>query len=115
VILFSDLLGPVEEILKALRHLRHRKTEVIIFHILSPEEIRFPFSSPATFVGLEGEGRVHADPEGIREIYLKEFQGFLEACRRGCLEHGIDYCLCETSEPLDGALIRYLARREALG
>jgi len=114
VILISDLLGPIEKILMPLKLLRHRMTEVIIFHLLSEDELEFPFSSPSIFQGLEGEGDVQADPDSVRRAYLEELHGFLDLCRKGSLEQDIDYCLCRTSDPLDRSLVRYLARRSAL-
>lgn len=114
-ILISDLLGPKEGILRALRLLIRKKVEVVIFHILTREEIEFPFTSPSVFVGLEGEGQALADPEGIRSSYLKEFQDWLDSCRKECFEEGIDYYLCRTSDPPDRSLLQYFARRESLG
>jgi len=115
VIVLSDLMDDPEEVLSGLKHLRHRKHEVIVFHVLDPAERSFPFEDPAVFQGMEGEGEVPLEPWHVRAEYrkkVKEWTGLLEG---ECREHGIDYALLETSQPFDVALLRYLARRRKMG
>jgi uncharacterized protein (DUF58 family) len=114
VILISDLFDEADLVLDALRQFRHRKNEIIVFHILDPYELEFPFKDLTIFRGMEGEGQILADPRGIKFTYQAEIRSFVEKYRQVCLENGIDYCLIKTSTPLDQALTEYLAKRERL-
>ncbi len=114
VIVISDLLGDPEEILVGLRHLRHRKHEVILFHVLDEFELAFPFESMAKFVGLENMGEELVNPLSIRKAYLEELASYQEALKRGCRASRIDYVPMDTSQPLDIALTSYLATRQEM-
>jgi len=111
VIIMSDLFDDVPSMLAGLKHFRHRRHEVILFHILDPAELDFPFSQVTLFKGLEGFGDLLTDPKALRKAYLAEFQGFLKQVRQGCRAQRIDYVEMPTSQPLDVALSSYLARR----
>ncbi len=114
VIVISDLLGDTTDILFGLRHLRHRKHEVILFHVLDRAELEFPFQSTVKFEGLEGLPEAIVDPIAIRKGYLAELGSYLEQVRRGCRNHRIDHVLMNTSQPLDVALSSYLAHRSEM-
>ena len=111
VVLISDLLDEPEPTIKGLRHLRSRGTDVVVFQILDPNELTFPFHGASRFKDLENADEVTADPSAIRASYLRELAGMtLKYDRelRGC---GIDYVQLDTSQPLDFALLAYLAAR----
>jgi uncharacterized protein (DUF58 family) len=114
VILISDLLDDAQELLFGLRHLRHRKHEVIVFHVMDRAELEFPFQTTLKLEGLEEAGEEVVDPIAIRKGYLAELEAFLEQVRRGCRTNRIDYVLMDTSQPLDVALSSYLATRSEL-
>jgi uncharacterized protein (DUF58 family) len=114
VIVISDLLDDVQDLLFGLRHLRHRKHEVILFHVMDKAELEFPFQSTMKLEGLEGLPEEVVDPIAIRKAYLGELEAFMEAIRRGCRTNRIDYVLMDTSQPLDVALSSYLATRSEL-
>lgn len=111
VIVLSDLFDDVPSLLAGLKHFRHRRHEVILFHILDPAELEFPYDQLTLFKGLEQFGDVLADPRALRKAYLAEFQEFLKQVRQGCRAQRIDYVEMPTSQPLDVALSSYLARR----
>ncbi|MHB8902556.1 MAG: DUF58 domain-containing protein [Thermoguttaceae bacterium] len=111
VIVLSDLFDDVPSMLAGLKHFRHRRHEVILFHILDPAELDFPFRRMTMFEGLEGAPRVIADPPALRKAYLKEFQGYIRQLRQGCRMHRIDYVQMRTDESFDLALSTYLASR----
>ena len=113
VAIISDFFAPLNDTLAALRHLRHRRHDIIAFHILDPDEISFPFEHPMLFRDLEGEGELVADARALRDGYLHELRSFVEHLRRGCQQNEVDYSLLETSQPLDVALSKYLAARLA--
>jgi uncharacterized protein (DUF58 family) len=112
VILLSDCFDALVPLLRALRRLRHQGHEVLLFHILAPEEIEFPFGRLTQFRNLErADDRVLMDPRRLRHEYLKNFGAFCEGLRRGITDMGGDYHLLRTDEPIDRALGVYLNKR----
>ncbi len=111
IIVISDLLGPVDQTLIGLRHFRHRKHEVIVFHLLDRDELVFPFNDLTRFDGLEGEPPLLVDPHTVRAEYLRAFGAFSEALERGCREIDVDLVRMPTDEPVDQLLSAYLAAR----
>ncbi len=111
ILLFSDLFGDPAAILKGLQHFRHKRHEVVIFHILDRDELEFPFRDSAIFEGMEGEAPITAEPNSLRREYLKVFGEYLDILKRGCRELNMDYQQFPTDQPIDAALSRYLANR----
>ena len=113
VILISDLLADVEDILAGLTHLRHDGHNVVVLHTLDPYELEFPFKGTWLFEGLEGEDPLTTQPERIREDYLKNFDEYLTALKAGCVASAIDYVTVDTSRPLDDVLNEFIYLRQA--
>ncbi len=113
VVVLSDLFDDVPNILKGLRHFRHRRHEVIVFHIMDPAELEFPFREPTLFKGLEGIPDVLVEPAALRKAYREEVTNFLNELKRGCQAIDIDYVPLRTDRTLDVALTGYLASRSA--
>lgn len=111
VVVLSDLFDNVAGIVAGLKHLRHRRHEVIVLHVLDPAELDFPFERTTLFKGLEQLPEVLTDPRALRKAYLAEFERFQAAVRAGCRSNRIDYVLLRTDQPLDLALSSYLASR----
>jgi uncharacterized protein (DUF58 family) len=111
VILVSDLLDEPADVIQGLKHLRFKGSEVIVFHLLDPAEVSFPFSEPARFLDLENGQEVAVVPGQVRAEYLRRIGDLIETYRRELGVSGIDYRLVETTEPLDFALMSYLASR----
>ena len=111
VVIISDLMTDRAEILRGLQHLRYRRHEVIVFHILDPEELDFSFRENVLFKGMEGMGDLLAEPKALRAAYLDAVDRFMTDVRRGCRDTGVDYVQLRTSDPLEIALSAYLARR----
>ncbi len=111
VVLVSDLLDDPATVLDGLKHFRYRGTDVIVFHILDPYELRFPFEQAARFRDMETDEEVAAVPGTIRDDYLEKIQGLIAFYRRELGLAGIDYCLLETSQPLELGLMAYLMTR----
>ncbi len=114
VTVISDLYHEPEAVLRALSYLKNRGSDVIVFHILDPAEIEFPFEDVANFEDLETGERVPVIPKKIGDEYRERIRTHVDALSRLLSEHQIDYYLFNTSMPLDFALFKYLARREAL-
>jgi uncharacterized protein (DUF58 family) len=111
VVVLSDMFDDVASLVAGLKHLRHRRHEVILFHVLDPAEEDFPFRSLTMFKGLEGLPELLVDPQALRKAYLEEFQHFVREVKNGCHARQIDYVPLRTDRPLDLALSTYLAAR----
>ena len=111
VIVLSDLFDDVEVTLAGLKHLRHRRHEVIVMHVLDPAEMDFPFARTTLFRGLEQLPDVLAEPRALRRAYLAEFDRYLRRLQAGCRAQAIDYVSLRTDQPLEVVLSRYLASR----
>jgi uncharacterized protein (DUF58 family) len=111
VVLISDLLDEPEPIIKGLRHLKSRGNDVIVFQVLDPNELTFPFLGSSRFKDVESADEVTAEPASIRSAYLQALEGLRARYERELRSAGIDYRLLDTSKPLDFALLGYLAAR----
>ena len=111
VVLVSDLLDDPARVLDGLKHFRYRGTDVIVFHILDPYELKFPFEQAARFRDVETQEEVMAVPSSVREDYLERVRGLIEFYRRQLGLAGIDYCQLDTSQPLELGLMAYLMTR----
>lgn len=119
VVIVTDLfenIGQHEALLKALRHLRYRGHEVIVFHVLeSATERRFQFPDvPMVFRDMETGEEMSIQPAQLRDNYEEAVRSFSERFRRRCLEYSIDFVEIDTSEPYDAALLAYLNKRKKL-
>lgn len=115
VILISDLLDDPNKILTGLRHFRHNKQEIIVFHILDRQELEFQFNSRTKFKDLESGKTITTEPWHIRSSYRKILENFQGDLQRRCRKHRIDYVPLFTDYPLDRALNEYLRKRQKLG
>ncbi len=113
VIILSDCFDAIGPLMRALRHFRHRHHEVILFHILAPEEIEFPFRKWTQFRNLESPShKLLVDPHRLRKEYLENFNNFCAQLRRQAGQMQIDYHPLRTDEPVDRALGIYLTKRQ---
>jgi uncharacterized protein (DUF58 family) len=111
VILISDLLDEPEQVIRGLKYLRFRGTDVIVFQVLDSHELTFPFERAARFRDLETDDEVVAVPAAVRERYLAGIGDLIDLYRRELRRSGVDYHLLDTSQPLDFALMAYLSTR----
>ena len=111
VVVISDFFDDVASLVAGLKHFRHRRHDVVLWHMLDPAEIDFDLSGPTQFKGLEGFPEVNADPSVIRRAYLKEFAAFQQSLQQACRLNQIDYVLMRTDQPADAALTSFLAAR----
>jgi uncharacterized protein (DUF58 family) len=111
VVLISDLLDDPDRVVDGLRHFRFKGTDVIVFHILDPDEMTFPFERASKFRDMEAGDELMAVPSLVRESYIAELGRVLDFYRRELGSTGIDYKLVNTSEPLEFALMSYLSNR----
>jgi uncharacterized protein (DUF58 family) len=111
VVLISDLLDDPERVIRGLKHFRFRGTDVIVFHVVDPDEIEFPFERATRFEDLETSEEVMAVPPVVRARYLEAVGGFIDRYKRELGGAGIDYELVVTNRPLEFALLSYLSTR----
>jgi uncharacterized protein (DUF58 family) len=111
VVVVSDLFDNVEGMLAGLKHLRHRRHDVIVLHLLDPAEMDFPFQHVTLFKGLEALGDIVTEPRSLRAAYQKEVGAFLQQVRIGCRAQQIDYLQVRTDQRLDTVLSTFLAAR----
>ncbi|MEZ6096238.1 MAG: DUF58 domain-containing protein, partial [Pirellulaceae bacterium] len=111
VILISDLLLPLEDLKKSLQQFRLRKHEVIVMHVMHSDELTFPFDENTLFKGLEVSDELLTEPRALKQAYLESLERHMAGVRKICASSGIDYCLLDTSKPLDAALSSYLGFR----
>jgi uncharacterized protein (DUF58 family) len=115
LILISDLFSAHDEDLeKHLKLLCSRGLEVILFHLLDPDEITLPFDGDIMFESLEDDAPVGVDPEDIREEYQKLLMRQIETWKRDMPGLGVDYVFLETTTPLEQGLSYYLLKRNSL-
>ena len=111
VVLISDLLDDPSRVIDGLRHFRFRGTDVIVFHVMDPDELTFPFERASRFRDIEGDDELMAVPAIVREDYLVALNAAIDTYKRELGGAGVDYRLCNTSEPLEFALMSYLSTR----
>ena len=113
VIIISDLLDDPTAILSGLRHLRHRRHDVILFHLMDPAERTFPFRRPTLFRGMEKMPQILLDGQILRAGYLKQLRLHEETLQEGCRTMEVDYISVDTAMPFDTVLNQYLSSRMA--
>ncbi|MEZ6057880.1 MAG: DUF58 domain-containing protein [Planctomycetaceae bacterium] len=112
VILLSDLLSDTQDLMQALHHLRYQKHEVVVFQILTEEELTFPFRDAVQFRDLEGTvDDIDLDPASMRAEYLRQFTNFLNELKQICRSIPVDYVRLNTKDSYVSALSNYLGRR----
>jgi len=110
-VLISDLLDDPDRVVKGLKHLRFRGTDVIVFQLLDPHELQFPFTGAAKFTDVESADEITAEPSRVREGYLEAMAGLRARYEKELRGAGIDFLTLDTSKPLDFALLAYLDAR----
>ncbi|MFA4986809.1 MAG: DUF58 domain-containing protein [Candidatus Brocadiia bacterium] len=111
IMVFSDLLSPLDEIARGLAYLRHSRHDVVIFHVLDAQERNFGFSGPVDMVDPETGDAVPVAPEIVRGAYLQALGNHIEEVKRECSRQRIEYVGIDTSTPFDRALTQFLVRR----
>lgn len=111
IFILSDMFDEVPQLLAGLKHLRHKRHEVILWNILDAAELTFPFQEATLFRGLEEYPELLTDPRTLRQSYLEQVDVFVNELKRGCRDQNIDYVQLRTDTPLSVALSSYLAHR----
>ncbi len=115
VVLMSDLFDDPDDVLFALRHFKHKRNEVVVFHVLDAAERKFGFQREAIFEDMENKEEMLVRPWEIQREYQDAVQKWVDRYRRTCREIGVDYVPMHTETPFDTALLAYLDKRRRLG
>src|SRR5262245_33481948 len=115
VMVFSDMLAEPGPVFQALRRLRHRGHDVILFHVLDEAEVNFPYDGMIEFEDPETGEKVTVDASSYRRDYKSELEGFRELYKKECFQTGVDYVPLDTSMQFDKALLGYLISRQTRG
>jgi uncharacterized protein (DUF58 family) len=112
VAVISDFYDQPENIVKVVEPLRYHGNEVVLFHVLDPEEIKPTFRDSTLLVDMESKTSMEVTPEYSRTEYRKKIEEHLEALKSKTKAAGMDYFLMNTSRPLDEGLREYLTVRQ---
>ncbi len=112
VLVLTDLLDAGEASLEALARLRARRHDVVLFHVLDPDELDFPFEDHTLFVSLEDQRSIQIDARAIRDAYKEELLRFLKHAETATKSARVEYRLARTDEPPGRLLAGFLARRQ---
>ncbi|WP_428937007.1 DUF58 domain-containing protein [Fontivita pretiosa] len=113
LVILSDFFDELEGIRQGLRHLRYKKHEIMVFQILDPTEIQFPFEDVTLFKGLEEMGELLTEPRALRDGYLEQLRMFTDELKKTCRGMNIDFQRFDSGQTLDVALSQFLATRAA--
>jgi uncharacterized protein (DUF58 family) len=114
LLLISDFYDEPEAILDAIKPLKFLGNDLIVFHVLDPQEINFDYDEASAFEDLESRDQIPVVPQSFRDQYRSLIQEHVTSLRTKFSEQRIDYALLNTSEPLDRALFSYLSSREKM-
>ena len=112
--IISDFYEEPTKVLDAVKPLRFAGNDVILFHVLDPAEVDFPYDDSISFQDLETERKVPVVPDKLRDQYRALIQEHIQAISQLCNQNRIDYAFLNTKVPLDHALFKYLAMRHKL-
>lgn len=111
VILISDFYEAPESIVRAVEPLRFHGNDVVLFHVLDPQELRPQMKGPAILVDLESDEKIEVVPEYVNSTYRERLQDHIEQLSTRARAAGLEYQLLATDQPLDAVLREYLSLR----
>lgn len=113
-VVISDFFAAEDAARELLRQLQAQHQEILVFHLLAPEELDLPYEGEYIFEDLESTEQVPVHTDDFRREYQKRIQDFCDGLKRECIGLEIDYQLLRTDALLDVALTEYLERRAAV-
>jgi uncharacterized protein (DUF58 family) len=111
VVILSDLFCDTPALEDALQHLRYRKHDICMFHLMDPQEIAFQFDKPHRFVDMEDNTVLIVEPNLIADEYQVALREFLTNVKAACHNVHADYQLVTTDSPLEPLLRDFLLNR----
>jgi hypothetical protein len=114
LLLISDFYDEPEAILDAIKPLRFLGNDLIVFHVLDPQELNFDYKDASAFEDIESREQIPVVPDSFREEYRRLIREHISKLQTKFSEQRIDYAQITTNEPLDRALFGYMSSREKL-
>jgi len=112
LLLFSDLFDDEEDTRMILKQLAYQGHDLVVFHVMDPDELDFPFRERTLFEDMEApEVNLQINAQTIRPFYLKEMNAFLELTKETAMQAGIEYWRVSTDTPMEEVLNRFLVQR----
>lgn len=115
IVVVSDLFVPAAELNQCFQHLRFRKHDVVVFHLLEQNEIDFQFDRPMRFVDLEGGAPVLADPSIVAQDYRRAVQSYLSDLKQVMRDSAVDYRRVTLDQHYGDILAKFLLERSGGG
>lgn len=112
VVVISDLYEEPAAVAAALDRIRGRGNDLIVFQVMDPRELDFPFNDPGTFIDLETGDRMPVIPDALRDEYRTVVTAHTTELQRVLEDRRTDYALFTTAQPLDSALYTFLGLRQ---
>jgi uncharacterized protein (DUF58 family) len=115
IVLISDLLAPIDDLERSLGRLTAAGHEVLIFHVLDPNELAFEFPRAMLFQDVETQRDFYLDPEAVRAEYRRRLDEHSEKVKTVCRSLGVAFHSLVTNRPLELALLDFLRSRNRRG
>lgn len=112
VVVISDFYEAPDTVIRIVEPLRYRGSDLVLFHVLDPEEMRPSFRQPMLLEDMETRGTLEVSPEYAHSEYRARIDAHVAQLRQKARAAGMDYCLLDTTRPLDEALREYLTIRQ---
>ncbi|MCB1195478.1 DUF58 domain-containing protein [bacterium] len=112
IIIISDLIDRQQNVLSHLRYLHTMKHEIIVLHLVHPDELTLPYKGTVQFTHPERQDNLTTLPDRIRKNYSSRIQSFIEAYEQNCIHEGIDYHRIMTDNSLEDTVLRFIAKRK---
>jgi uncharacterized protein (DUF58 family) len=114
VVVISDFYAEPEEVFDAVGPIRFRGNDVVLFHVLDPQEIDFSFDAASSFEDMESGDQIPIVPTKLAADYRDLVKAHTDALAKKAAQQPVDYMLLNTNMPLDFALFRFLSMRQRL-
>ncbi|MCM8531204.1 MAG: DUF58 domain-containing protein [Lentisphaeraceae bacterium] len=111
VIVISDCLLRPSELHDGLSRLRYDHHEIVLFHVMDPQEIDFDLEGTIRFQGMEGAGEVKLDARRVRKAYMKKFEEHRHKILDVCEKNNTEYVPANTGKSVSELLMGYLSSR----
>ena len=111
IVCISDFWEKPDEVIKTIAPMRFHGNEVVLFHVLDPEELRPKLRQPVLMEDLETGDTIEVSPDYVNREYPARIDAHMEELKSKAQGSGLDYFMIDTSRPLDAAMREYLAIR----
>ncbi|MGB3606427.1 DUF58 domain-containing protein [Psychroserpens sp.] len=117
IFFFTDMFQTSDgsdKLFEALRHLKHNKHEVVLFHVMDKaKELRFDFdNTPKRFIDVETNEFINLYPDTVKESYERAVDDYFKSIRLKCLQYQIKYVEADINKPFDTILTTYMVERQ---